>query len=546
MLEGCVPWPEELARRYIEAGLWEGITVAEMIERTARRQPGKVAVICGETRMTYQELVQTAKRLATGLSGLGLRPQDRVVVQLPNCPEFVILYLALNHIGAIPVMALRPHRHAEIRHFVRASSAVAYFIPDRVGSFDYRAMAAEIASEFPSLRQIVVVGEPGQGQSCYSGLVQNEPADADVVGRLRPDPSDVSTMLLSGGTTSLSKLIPRTHNDYVYNARICSEVAGFTTDTVFLAILPLGHNYNLACPGMLGVFHAGGTLVIAKGTDAAEVFTTIARERVTTVAAVVPLITTWVNGNLATQFDVSSLQVVQNGGARLAPELRERLRGEFGCTPQEIYGTAEGLINMTRLTDADDLLLESSGAPVSDWDEIAVLDDRDRVVPDGEPGELVTRGPYTIRGYYNAPDINAQAFTVDGFYRMGDIVRKRGRYVYAEGRRKDLINRGGEKISCDEVENLIFRLPQVKEVSLVAMPDPVFGEKACACVVLQPGARLSFEDLIGHLRAQQIASFKLPERLDVMESFPISPAGKILKRELREVVAERILREQAE
>jgi 2,3-dihydroxybenzoate---[aryl-carrier protein] ligase len=546
MLEGCVPWPEELARRYIEAGLWEGITVAEMIERTARRQPGKVAVICGETRMTYQELVQTAKRLATGLSGLGLRPQDRVVVQLPNCPEFVILYLALNHIGAIPVMALRPHRHAEIRHFVRASSAVAYFIPDRVGSFDYRAMAAEIASEFPSLRQIVVVGEPGQGQSCYSGLVQNEPADADVVGRLRPDPSDVSTMLLSGGTTSLSKLIPRTHNDYVYNARICSEVAGFTTDTVFLAILPLGHNYNLACPGMLGVFHAGGTLVIAKGTDAADVFNTIARERVTTVAAVVPLITTWVNGNLATQFDVSSLQVVQNGGARLAPELRERLRGEFGCTPQEIYGTAEGLINMTRLTDADDLLLESSGAPVSDWDEIAVLDDRDRVVPDGEPGELVTRGPYTIRGYYNAPDINALAFTVDGFYRMGDIVRKRGRYVYAEGRRKDLINRGGEKISCDEVENLIFRLPQVKEVSLVAMPDPVFGEKACACVVLQPGARLSFEDLIGHLRAQQIASFKLPERLDVMESFPISPAGKILKRELREVVAERILREQAE
>ena len=119
-------------------------------------------------------------------------------------------------------------------------------------------------------------------------------------------------------------------------------------------------------------------------------------------------------------------------------------------------------------------------------------------MPDGEPGELVTRGPYTIRGYYNAPDINAQSFTGDGFYRMGDIVRKRGRYVYTEGRRKDLINRGGEKISCDEIENLIFRLPLVKEVSLVAMPDPVFGEKACACVVLQPGARLSFEDLIAH------------------------------------------------
>ena len=545
MLQGCVPWPEALARRYIEAGVWEGITVAEMIERTARRQPVKVAVIHGETRITYDELVQSAKRLASGLSSLGLRSQDRVVVQLPNCPEFVTLYLAFNYIGVIPVMALRAHRHAEVRHFVRSSGAVAYCIPDRVGSFDYRAMAAEIADEFPSLAHVVVVGEPGPGQTAFLPLAAYEPADDDELGRLRPDPSDVSTMLLSGGTTSLSKLIPRTHNDYVYNARTCAETAGFSAETVLLAILPLGHNYNLACPGMLGVFHAGGTLVIAKGADATEVFTTIARERVTTVAAVVPLITTWLNGDLAKQFDVSSLQVVQNGGARLAPELRDRLRGEFGCTPQEIYGTAEGLINMTRLSDPDDLLLESSGAPVSDWDEIAVLDDRERVVPDGELGELVTRGPYTIRGYYNAPDINAQAFTAEGFYRMGDIVRKRGRYVYTEGRRKDLINRGGEKISCDEVENLIFRLPQVREVSLVAMPDPVFGEKACACVVLQAGTELTFDDLIAHLRAQRIASFKLPERLEIMESFPISPAGKILKRELREIVARRVGLERA-
>ena len=545
MLQGCVSWPEELARRYIDAGIWEGITVAEMIERTARRQPGKVAVIHGETRITYEGLVQSAKRLASGLSSLGLQSQDRVVVQLPNCPEFVTLYLAFNYIGAIPVMAFRAHRHAEIRHFVRSSGAVAYCIPDCVGSFDYRAMAAEIADEFPSLGHVVVVGEPGPGQTAYLPLAEYEPADDDVLGRLRPDPSDVSTMLLSGGTTSLSKLIPRTHNDYVYNARICSETAGFSAETVFLAILPLGHNYNLACPGMLGVFHAGGTLVIAKGADSTEVFTTIARERVTTVAAVVPLITTWLNGHLAKQFDVSSLQVVQNGGARLVPELRDRLRREVGCVPQEIYGTAEGLINMTRLTDSDDLLLESSGAPVSEWDEIAVLDDRERVVPDGELGELVTRGPYTIRGYYNAPDINAQAFTAEGFYRMGDIVRKRGRYVYTEGRRKDLINRGGEKISCDEVENLIFQLPQVREVSLVAMPDPVFGEKACACIVLQPGTELTFADLIAHLRAQQIASFKLPERLEIMESFPISPAGKILKRELREIVAQRLALEQS-
>ena len=544
MLQGCVPWQEAFARRYAEAGLWEGITVAEMVERTARRQPRKVAVVHGETRTSYDELVRSAKRVAAGLANLGLQPQDRVVVQLPNGIEFVSLYLALNYIGVIPVMALRAHRHAEIRHFIRSSAAVAYVIADRVGSFDYRPMAAEMASEFPTLRHVVVAGEPGPNQTAYITLSADGGTDDRLLEQRRPDPSDVSTMLLSGGTTSLAKLIPRTHDDYVYNARVCAEVAGFSADTVFMAMLPLAHNYNLACPGMLGVFHAGGTLVIATNTDAGEVFRTVARERVTNLAAVVPLITTWLNDGVAKRFDVSSLQVVQNGGARLPPELRARLRHDFECTPQEIYGTAEGLINMTRLTDGDDLLLESSGAPVSEWDEIAVLDDQERVVPDGEPGELVTRGPYTIRGYYNAPDINAKAFTADGFYRMGDIVRKRGRYVYTEGRRKDLINRGGEKISCDEVENLIFQLSQVREVSLVAMPDPVFGEKACACVVLQPGTELTFAVLIGHLRAQQIASFKLPERLEIMESFPISPAGKILKRELREIVAQRLALEQ--
>ena len=297
MLEGCVPWPAEFARRYVEAGLWEGITVAEMVERSARRQPQKVAVVQGDTRITYEELIRSAKGLASQLLRLGLQRQDRAVVQLPNCPEFVSLYLALNYIGVIPVMALRAHRQAEIRHFVRSSGAAAYFVADRIGSFDYRPMAGEIAAEFPLLRDVVVLGEPGPGQTAFRTLLSDVAADEGLLARVRPDPSDVSTMLLSGGTTSLSKLIPRTHNDYVYNARVCSEVAGFSGDTVFLAMLPLGHNYNLACPGLLGAFYAGGTLVIARSTDSAEVFTCVASERVTNMAAVVPLITTWLNSN---------------------------------------------------------------------------------------------------------------------------------------------------------------------------------------------------------------------------------------------------------
>ena len=541
MLEGCVPWPGEVAHQYRQAGVWEGITVAEMVARAARNHPDKTAVIHGDRRTTYQELVQGAPALADGLLSLGLQPLDRAVVQLPNVPEFVTTYLAMNAIGVIPVMSLRAHRHAEIRHFVRASGAAAYVIPDLVGSFDYRPMAIEMAREFPSLEHTIVIGEPAPGQVGWTSLLSEAKAD-HVTDRQRAQPSadEVSTMLLSGGTTSLSKLVPRTHNDYVLNARLCARAAGFNTDTVFMAVLPLGHNYNLASPGMLGAFYAGGTLVIGTGTDAGDVFATIERERVTVIAAAVPLITNWLNSEAARELDRSSLKVVQNGGARLPPELRARVRRELNCIPQEVYGTAEGLINMTRLDDADALLLESSGAPVSDLDEIKVLDNAGGEVPDGDTGELVTRGPYTIRGYYNAPELNATAFTSDGFYRMGDIVRKRGRYVYTEGRRNDLINRGGEKISCEEIENLILAHPGIESACVVAMPDEVFGEKACACVVLRPGSELTFGDLIGHLRKQGIASFKLPERLEVMASFPVSPVGKILKRELRDIVAQRL------
>ena len=543
MLEGIVAWPEALVARYREAGLWEDITVTDMVERTARRIPDRIAIVAGHRRFTYAALMSDVKRLAAALHARGLGAGDRVVVQLPNIPEFVTVYLALNRIGAIPVMALRAHRHAEVRHFIGASGAVAYVIADVVGNFDYRTMAAEMVAEFPALAHVIVAGIAHAGQASLQDLIETfdeAAAAASSSKKVRIDPMSVSTMLLSGGTTSMSKLIPRTHNDYVLNARLCGAAAGIGPDTIFMAILPLGHNYNLASPGILATFYYGGTVVIAPSTDADAIFSSVERERVTVIAAAVPLISHWVNSDVPQRFDLSSLKVVQNGGARLPPELRARLRERFGCTPQEIYGTAEGLINMTRLDDADELLLESSGAPVSDFDEIKVVDDADREVSDGESGELLTRGPYTIRGYYNAPEKNREAFTADGFYRMGDIVRKRGRYIYTEGRRKDLINRGGEKISCEEIENLIFAHPGVKTVVLVAMPDPVFGEKACACVILKAGETLTLEELTHFLRTRQIASFKLPERLEVMDRFPISPVGKIMKRELREMVAARV------
>lgn len=548
MLEGCVPWPADLATRYRARGWWEGITIPEMLARSAARAPEKTALVCGDVRLSYRSLVETSDRLACRFLEAGIKNLDRVVLQLPNGPEFVYTYFALTRIGAIPVTALRAHRQTEVRHFARASGAVAYVIPDRIGSFDYRAMATEVQGDFSGLRAVFVAGEPQAGQQDLRRMITVPMALEDVraaLANLPRDPSEVATMLLSGGTTSLSKLIPRTHDDYVLNARLCGRAGGFGPDEVFMAILPLSHNYNLASPGMLGTFYYGGTVVLAPSGDAADVFSLVAREKVTTIAAVLPLISNWLNSPGPDDYDFSSLKVIQNGGARLVPELRSRLRARFGCIPQEIYGTAEGLINMVPLDAPDEALLNSSGMPVCEDDEIRVLDDNGKEVPDGTPGELATRGPYTIHGYYNAPEKDAEAFTAEGFYRMGDIVRKEGRYVFTEGRKKDLINRGGEKISCEEVENLIFAHPNVTAVTLVAMPDPTFGEKACAFVITKDGQSLEFGELIAFLRQQNIASFKLPERLEVVNEFPLSPVGKILKRRLREAITDKMEKEAA-
>ena len=545
MLQGCIPWPEEFARAYRAKGYWQDRTIPQVFDALAGAAPARVSIVDGERRMTLAELQARSRALAAHFHAAGLRAGDRVVFQMPNGAAFFEVFLGLLRIGVIPIMALPPHRETELSHFARFGGAKALFIPQQVGAFDFRPMAEAVRAAAPTLEHVFVEGETLDGQISLPALRSTDAAagDVDAVERMALDAGDVALMLLSGGTTALPKLIPRTHNDYVYNFTRSAEIAGFDADTVLLVSLPLAHNYNLGSPGALGALAMGGRLVVSPKTDAATVFGLVARERVTAIPAAVPLVVNWLNDPAAASYDTSSLKLVQNGGARLSPELRDRLRKTFDCKFQEVYGTAEGLLNFTRLDDPDERVLHSSGAPMCDDDEIRVIDTEGNEVPDGEAGELIVRGPYTIRGYYNAPETNAKAFTADGFYRMGDIVRKNGRTIVTEGRKNDLINRGGEKISTDEIENLLLKHPAVHAVALVAMPDPVFGEKACAFVTLKPGASLGFEEMKDFLLAQKIAKFKLPERLELLSEFPISPAGKILRRNLREIIEAKLATE---
>jgi 2,3-dihydroxybenzoate-AMP ligase len=535
MLTGCTPWPAEFSEKYRRLGYWQDITLWDVLTNSAKLFSDRVALADGERRFTYARLAELAEKLARRLAACGLRPQERVIFQIHNSAEFVIAFYALLRIGVIPVMALRAHRFNEIMHFADHAGAVAYFGPSQLKDFDYCAMAEEVRASSKDLRQIFVVGKAAPGQISLTELL--EAAKAPEAASLpKLDPNEVALMLLSGGTTALPKMIPRTHNDYVLNNREASSLAGFDENTVFLAILPMGHNFTLGCPGVLGTFFRGGRVVLSPAMDVDSVFSLIESEKATVIPLTPPLIVQWLNACAEKRHDISSLQVVQHGGARVLPELRKRLREQWRCASQEIYGTAEGLLCFVRLDDPEDIVLESSGAPMLLGDEIRVVDEEGNDVADGQPGELLARGPYTIRGYFNAPDTNAKSFTEDGFYRMGDVVRKKERYVYTEGRKKELINRGGEKISSEEVENLIIKHPSVSAVCVIALPDPVFGEKACACVIPRPDHQISLKDLNDFLIEQRIAKFKLPERMEVVREFPMSPAGKVLRRKLKEYV----------
>ncbi len=542
MLEGCVPWPADFAARYRAKGYWPDISLCQMLEDTIRKQPDACAVSFHNERISYRQLGERIERLAVQFVHTGLRPRDRVVLQLQNGTDFLAVFFALLRMGAIPILALPAHRQQEIGHFISASAATAYIAPACWRGFDYRPMAAAMASQHASLRTVIIAGEPAADQIGLDDL-KDAPPPAEAAAAVRayaPDPADVAFMLLSGGTTGLPKLIPRTHNDYIYNCRQSGRIADYDSTTVFLATLPLAHNFTLGSPGAMAALAAGGRVVIAPELTAEAIFPLIARERVTIVAAALPLVVSWLASREPEQHDLSSLRVFMCGGAKMAPELRARVEERLGCIYQESFGTGEGLLNMTRLDDARDIRMHSSGAPVSPDDEIKVVGEDGRELPDGEVGELLCRGPYTIRGYYAAPEASRAAFTADGFYRMGDAVRKNGRYLTVEGRLKDLINRGGEKISSEEVENHLLAHPQIENVCVVAMPDPHYGEKACAFVIAREGAALCLDGVKDFLLARQIAKFKIPERLEVVPSFPTSAAGKILRRELRRMVAEKI------
>ena len=531
------PWPEDLARRYREAGHWRGETFGAWLRERAQAHPDRIAVVSEGERISYAELDRQASAIAAGLLARGLRRGDRVIVHLPNLPEFISTIFGMFRVGIIPLYALPAHRIAEIAHFADTGDARGYICAGDWGGFDYRNLATELQARCPQVQHVIVTrGDAGS----FTPLAELMRADtvpahhaADVLPATDVQGEDTAFFQISGGSTGLSKLIPRTHDDYIYTLRESARICGMDETSVYLCALPMAHNFPMSSPGFLSALYVGGRVVLAPAPTPAVCFELIAAEKVTDTALVPPLLLLWLEAAASATPDLSSLKLIQVGGAKLIPEVARRVTPTLGAMLQQVFGMAEGLVNYTRIDDDAETIIQTQGRPISPDDEIRIVDDHDQPVPAGEAGNLLTRGPYTIRGYFNNPAANERSFTHDGFYRTGDIVRRtESGHLVVQGRAGDHINRAGEKISAEEIENHLMAHPQVYDAAVVSVPDDYLGERSCAFIIPR-GERPRPAELKKWIRAQGLADFKVPDQFVFVDHFVETAALKLSRKALR-------------
>ncbi|OKH99757.1 2,3-dihydroxybenzoate-AMP ligase [Streptomyces sp. CB02923] len=555
MTDDIVRVPAERAEEYRRRGWWQPLLVTDVALGTAREHPDRCAVVDGDRRLTYGELAAAVETAAARLRRLGIGRGDHVLVQLPNSLEYVVTTLALIRLGAPPVVALPALREHELDHVIRVTRPVAMAVPRRVRRFDHLAMAERLRERHPGIRTLLVTRDD---RDEADETVRTRPDLADLTalalggvlpGVAAPDlgpepaatgapeppgPRDNALFLLSSGTTGPPKAIPRPHEAFGHVIRSAAEVSGLSASSVYLAVLPAAHSFVFGHPGILGTLSRGGRIVLDSPDDPRRTMALIEREGVTHCALAPAVLLQWLAAAEERQHDLTSLEVLQVGGARLDATTARRARDHLGCRVQQVYGMSEGLLNFTRLDDPEPVVDETQGRPSAAGDELRVVDGSGREVAAGETGELLTRGPSVLAGYYGEDEDNARAFTVDGYYRTGDLVRLHpsGGLVVA-GRVKDVINRGGEKIPADELEALVLTHPGIRAAAAVAMPHPLYGEAVCVFAVGADDRAPTLRELRRFLEDEGLARYKLPERLVPVEALPLAGVGKVDKVALR-------------
>lgn len=545
-------YPESARVAYREAGLWTEESLPAAMLRAGTEHRSNVALVTAEVTWTHGELWARSHVFAAGLlSETSVRPGDAVMFQMGNVAETVVAYLGCLLAGARPVCTLPQHGAREIGLLAQHIGATCLISQVDFGRGNLADVAQSVVAS-GAIREVVSIRGDIAGATTYDELMSaGERADTSHLPYLDLDPNEIAVFQLSGGTTGLPKVAPRLHEEYAYNARVWAEALEWVPGDVILYTLPLMHNAGLAL-ALQPVLFSGSTLVLAPSADIATLLDCVRTYQPRAIPLVPPAVAIrLLEEPAARDVDFSGLVDFVVGGQRLPVEVAERLRDELAIPVRQMFGMAEGMFLLTPREAGEYVRHHTVGAPLSPRDEVRVLEPgTEHEVAPGEVGEFCARGPYTIRGYYRADQHNTANFTSDGFYRSGDLARRHevdATTVYSiDGRIKDVINRGVEKIHAEEVEELIVRHGGVATAALVAMPDDVLGERACAYVVMEAGATtVTVETLGAFLQTQGLAKYKLPERVEIVPTLPLTNVGKVSKKDLRLAIASRIDQERS-
>jgi cyclohexanecarboxylate-CoA ligase len=519
-----------LADAYRRAGLWRGETIWRTFATTAAARGTRVALVEGALRTSWAALAAAAEQVAGGLAALGVGSGDVVAVQLPNWTETVVALLAAARLGAVLNPVLPILRRRELGFVLRASGARVLVVPGRYRDADHRALAAELRPELPALEHVVVVrDEPGPGTLAWAALAAAPPTT-----RAAPDDgAAIALLMYTSGTTAEPKGVLHSHDTLLAEARSLKAVHALSPADVVLMPSPLTHVsglvHALLVPAVLGT-----TAVLMERWDPAAALALIARERVTYMVGAPTFLRDLAFHPARSAHDLRSLRLFSCGGADVDPMLVREAAARLGCVAKRVYGSTEfPTITTTGPDDPPARRIDSDGRPIGAA-ELRLVDDEGRPVPAGVEGEILARGPECFLGYHD-PAHNADAFTPDGWFRTEDLgVLDAAGYLRIAGRRKDIIIRKGENVSARELEELLAEHPATLEVAVVGVPDPACGEIACA--VIRPRAGVvppTLAELADYLARRGLSRRKLPERLELVEDFPRTASGKILKRALR-------------
>lgn len=518
-------FPDETAKKYETLGYWEPLTLGDHLKNWSETYKYRTALVEKDETLTYSELYQRVDQLSFYFLNQGIKKGDNVIVQLPNSIFFVVTVFALFRIGAVPVLSMPAHREAELNGIFEIAKPTAYIIPETYLGFTYLDMAKGFLDAYPCVNLLIT-------DRMYEDIISKNGCSGESVDFDPPSHRDTAVLLLSGGTTGVPKLIPRTHADYAYNAKASGEKCQMNSGTVYLAVLPIAHNFPLACPGIIGTFFSGGRVVLCKTTSYDEAFPLIQRERVTITALVPAMANLWLQALEWDDTDISSLELVQVGGSPLDETLAGQIMSGMKCRLQQVFGMAEGLLCYTDPRDSDHTIMTCQGKPLSAHDEIRIVDETGEPVEKGGCGELHVRGPYTIRGYYRAPEQNRKDFTPDGFYKSGDrITMTADGNICVRGRIKEQINRAGEKIVAAEIESYLNSHPEINASAIVGVPDDDLGEKSCA-FLMASNENLTISKVHSYFKDLGVARYKMPDQLEFVDSWPLTGVGKIDKKKL--------------